>query len=238
MPAGKLTASRGVGSLSYLPYGINIRSMSRPYKKPGVKALDCQEIQDCRRYLRDAFKMYALDYVQLAPTATERRKTLGRIKNSAERLILIPNLPNAYALLSAMESRDYDALQLAYGALTAKGDMPFHQIKRRLLHWSYLSSVDREAIIAAARTLASLEVDALVPVSGRFPDPPLALLVTALVPVWERVTGREAAGLGTHYKEKLEEKRCLFADWLSEMHALMGLAAPSLWSVIDIVRRE
>jgi hypothetical protein len=176
--------------------------MRRRYAKSRLKHLDSQEIQDYRRYLRDTFKMYALDCTTLAPTARERRKTLGIIKNSAERLILIPNLPNAYDLLAAMESRDYGALNLAYGALTAGGHMPFHQIKRRAPHWTRLSSVDREAIIAAARALASHDIKALVPVSGRFPDPALALLVTALVPVWERVTCRKAAGLGTHYKEK------------------------------------
>ena len=68
------------------------------------------------------------------------------------------------------------------------------------------------------------------PVSkGGSSDPALAQLVRGLVPVWERRTGR-AVGLFSSYKEGMEEKRCLFADWLCEMHALLGgwLGPPGL----------
>ena len=136
MPAGKIPLSSGVGSSQYLPYGVSLRSL-QPYA-PRRVPISCQEAQRLRRYLRDAFKIYAIERINTAPTATERRKTLSRIKTSALCLIEKDNLPSAYALLAALKSRDYDALRLAYRAITAKGHMPFHQIKRRLPLWTHL----------------------------------------------------------------------------------------------------
>jgi hypothetical protein len=130
---------------------------------------------------------------------------------------------------------------MAYRALTANGHEP-QRLKRRLRHWGdIIVPGDCEAITAAC-ALTSLNVEALVPMSVKgefsgFPDPALAHLVAALVLVWERMTGR-TVGLFSSYKDGQEEKRSLFADWLGEMHALMGLAPPSLWSVIEIVRRD
>jgi hypothetical protein len=239
--AGKIAISGGVGLRPYVPCGVSIRSLRR-YAKPRVAIPSCQEAKRLRENLRSIFKTYALDCANPAPTATERRKTLGRIKNSAAHLIAAPSRRNADALLDALETPDYDALGMAYRALTANGHEP-QRLKRRLRHWGdIIVPGDGEAITAAARALASLNVEALVPMSVKgqfsgFPDPALAHLVAALVPVWERVTGR-TVGLFSSYKDGQEEKRSLFADWLGEMHALMGLAPPSLWSVTDIVRRD
>jgi hypothetical protein len=230
MPAGKIAVSGGVGYWQYLPYGVSIRSMLR-YAKPRVKPLDCQEIQDRRRYLRDTFKTYIFDCSNAAPTATERRRSLVRIKNSAALLLSIPSTQNHYAFLSALETRDSDALSMAYRALTAECHSP-QRLKRRLRHWTVNSPRD-ESIISAARALASLDVEALVPVSGRFQDPGLAHLVAALIPIWKSVTGRTA---GLVQANARGHKKCPFADWLGEMHELMGLAAPSLWSVVAIVK--
>jgi hypothetical protein len=239
--AGKIAISGGVGLRPYVPCGVSIRSLRR-YAKPRVAIPSCQEAKRLRENLRSIFKTYALDCANPAPTATERRKTLGRVKNSAAHLIAAPSRRNAYALLDALETRDYHALGMAYRALTANGHEP-QWLKRRLRHWGdIIVPVDSQAITAAACALASLNVEALVPMSVKgqfsgFPDPALAHLVAALVPVWERVTGR-TVGLFSSYKDGREEKRSLFADWLCEMHALMGLAPPSLWSGIDIVRRD
>ena len=233
MPAGKIALSGGVGPLSYIPYGVSVRSLRRR-ARPHVPIPSCQEVQGLRRYLRDTFKIYALDCGTAAPTATERRKTLRGIKNSAALLIAEPNLQNAHALLKALESRDSDALSMAYRALTAGGHEPFWQLKRRLRHWSMNSPIDPEAVTAAC-ALASIDVEALVPVSGRFSDPGLALLVATLVPTWESVTGR-TAGLVSIDKEG-DAKKCPFADWLGEMHGFLGIPRPSTWQVADIVRR-
>jgi len=47
------------------------------------------------------------------------------------------NLPNAYALLAALGSRDYGALNLAYRVLIANGHEP-QRLKRRLRHWTII----------------------------------------------------------------------------------------------------
>jgi hypothetical protein len=197
MPAGKIAVSGGVGPLSYVPYGVSVRSLRR-YARPRAGPPSCQEVQTLRRYLRDTFKIYTLDCATLAPTATERGKALGRIKNSAALLIARPNLPNAYALLAALETRDYDALNFAYSALTRKGHDP-QRVKKKLRH-AFLSggdrAGDRKAIAAAAKELATLDVEVLVPVSGRFPDPALAHLVASLIPIWKE------SQAGRHYPSR------------------------------------
>ena len=143
--------------------------------------------------------------------------------------------------MDALDTPDLDARNLAYRALRTNPLL----FKRRLRHWASASAGDPLAVavtIETANRLAGLNIEALVPMSMKgqfsgFPAPALAHLVAALVPVWRRVTGRKVA-LFSSYKEGLEEKRCLFADWLGEMHEVMGLAAPSLWRVIAIVRHD
>jgi hypothetical protein len=121
---------------------------------------------------------------------------------------------------------------LAYIALTTKGHEPFH-LKRKLRHWTIGSSVD-DVTIAATKVLANLDVEALAPVGGRFPDPGLAQLVASLIPVWGKVT-RRTAGLISIDKEG-EKKKCPFGDWLGEMHDLLGVRRPLVGRVVDIVR--
>lgn len=145
------------------------------------------------------------------------------------------NLPNAYALLAALGSRDYGALNLAYRVLIANGHEP-QRLKRRLRHWTIISSIDRAEIAAGAKVLADLDLEALVPVSGRFPDPALAHLVAALVPVWEKVTGR-TAGLVSIDNEG-DKKKCPVADWLGEMHDFLRVPSPPAGRVVDIVRSD
>ena len=140
------------------------------------------------------------------------------------------NLPNAYALLAALGSRDYGALNLAYRVLIANGHEP-QRLKRRLRHLTIISSIDRAAIAAGAKVLADLDLEALVPVSGRFPDPALAHLVAALVP-----TGR-TAGLVSIDKEG-DKKKCPFADWLGEMHDFLRVPSPPAARAVDIVRSD
>jgi hypothetical protein len=232
MPAGKIAVSGGVGPLLYLPYGVSINSMRPRYAKQGVNPPDCQEIQHLRRYLRDTFKLYALDCRRSPPTATERRQALRRIKAAAERVVSMPNSATAGHLLTALETPDLDARKLVYRPLTAAGHNPL-QFKRRLRHWTIASPADHD-VIGSAMVLANLDVEALVPVGGRFPDPSLAHLVTSLIPIWTKITGR-TAGL---IKADLvgDAKECPFADWLGEMHDLLGAARPPLGRVIDIVR--
>jgi len=244
--AGKIAVRGGVAPQPYVHFGISIRALRR-YKMRRTAIPDCTEVKKLRIKLRSAFRRYMIDCATIAPTATERRKALARIKTSAARLASIPNRPNAWVLLDALDTPDLGARHLVYRALRTRAG-PF---KRSLRNWRIASPADPAVessveapataedpeVMSAIQTLAGLDIEALVPASGRFPKPALAHLVAALVPVWKGVTGRKASGLGTHYIGGLESKTCLFADWLGELHGLIGLPPPSLWSIVDIVKK-
>jgi hypothetical protein len=63
------------------------------------------------------------------------------------------------------------------------------QIKKRLRHWTIALSVDL-VVTEAAKVLANLGVEALVPGGARFPGPGSAHPVASLIPIWKRITGR------------------------------------------------
>jgi hypothetical protein len=134
--------------------------------------------------------------------------------------------------LTALDTPDLDARKLAYGQLTARGHTPL-QLKRTLRHWPTAPRFPESGAVEAASDLANLDIDALAPVGGRFPDPGLAKLVVSLVSNWETVTGRTARLVSV---EKGVRKKCPFADWLAEMHDLLGVPRPPVGRVIDIVR--
>ena len=205
MPAGKINLSGGIAPRPYIHFGVNIRSLRR-YAKSRVATPSRAEVKWLRRNLRDTFEIYMIDCATIAPTATERRKTLMRIKSSAARLVSMPNSATASDLLKALETQDFDALKLAYRALTATGHKPF-QIKRRLRQWTIASSVDL-VVIEAAKELTNLDIEALVPVGGRFPDPGLAHLVASLIPIWKTVTDRTA---GLDSIDKVGEKKSAYS---------------------------
>jgi len=243
MPAGKIPISDGVGLRAYVPYGISISSSLR-YAKQGSEIPDCAEIERLRRRLRSAFRRYVIDCGTIAPTATERRKVLRKIKALATRLAASPNRPNAWALLDALETPDLGARKLAYQALSTRAGL----FKGSLRNWRIASpadpavkssvrasaTVDDPAVMSGVHALAGLDIEALVPRGGKFPDPALANLVAALVPVWKKVT-RRTAGLVQANVEG--DKRCPFANWLGETHDLLRVPRPSVARVIDIVRR-
>ena len=82
--------------------------------------------------------------------------------------------------------------------------------------------------------LAKLDVEALVPIRARWPDPALAPLVVRLTPIWCRVTGRSADL--TQDDKAGDTKKCLFAKWLGDLFADMDLQRPPVGRVVDIVR--
>ena len=77
------------------------------------------------------------------------------------------------------------------------------QIKKRLRHWTIVLSVDL-VVIEAAKLLANLGVEALVPGGGRFPDPGLAHPVASLIPIWKRITGRMAAPISADKEQQAD----------------------------------
>ncbi len=232
MPSGKAIVSGGVAPATRLHFGLNVCSMRR-YAKRGVAALTVAELKQCRREIRFAFKIYRIDCASAAPTGTERRKALTKIKTAAARFAGNGGRPAAWALLTALDEADYDARKLAYKQLAAKG-CSARGLTRSLRHWPIVPGSGDRGVVTAASELAGLDVDALAPLRGRFPEPGLAKLVASLIYFWKRVTGRTAALVSVD--RDCEKKRCPFADWLAEMHNLLGFAPPPVGRVVDIVR--
>ena len=232
MPAGKAAVKGGLAWAKPLHLGVSVRSMRR-YSKPKTPALLVDGLRECRKALRLTFKIYNIDCAKVAPTATERRKTLNKIKTAARRLRKDKSWLSAGELLTALDTPDRDARTLAYGQLSAKGYLPL-QFKKRLRDWPGLSSFPEDCLPALTE-LAALDVEALVPVGGRFPDPGLANAVARLIPIWKKVTGRTAGPISADFVG--DRKKYPFADWLAEMHGLLGVAQPPVGRVLDIVRR-
>ena len=230
---GKAAVSCGLAwsTRRSLPFGINIRSM-RGYSKSATPKLTVAELRECRQNLRFAFRIYAIDCANSAPTATERRKTLAKIKTAARRLDNDRTWASAGELLTALDTRDLDARKLVYAQLAANGCDPL-LFKKTLLNWSIRSPFPSDCSSVVSE-LSNLHVEALVPARGRFPDPGLAKAVAALVPIWKKVTSR-TAGLISQDREG-ERKKCPFASWLVEMHGLLDVAQPPVGRVVDIVR--
>jgi len=231
MPAGKAAVAGGTLLILPLPYGVNIRSMRR-HSKPNAQTLSVSELKNYRKALRFAFKIYRIDCARPAPTGTERQKTLGAIKSAARRFADSGKPLWADRLLTALDTPDLDARRLAYRALQAKGYPPI-EVKRMLVD-VYARHASPDACLLPARALADIEIAELSPTGGRFPDPGLAKLVTALIPVWERVTGR-TAGL-TSVDEVGDQKTSRFAAWLCEQCSLLEIELPPVGRVVDIVR--
>jgi hypothetical protein len=197
-----------------------------------VAILKREDAKKLRHSLRSAFQIYMIDCATPAPTGTQRRKELRKIRAAARRLAAHPNWRAADGLLKALDTPDLDARIVAYKVLTAKGYTPF-QFKRTLRHWTITSSAE-SSDIAAANELASLDIQALAPAGGRFPDPGLAHLVASLIPIWTVVTGRTAGLVSVDVVDNV--KRCPFAEWLNAMHQRLGVAQPPLGRVVDIGR--
>ena len=135
MPAGKAAVTGGLAwaKRRTLHFGVSVRSMRR-YSKPKTLALTRDDIKECRRELRFTFKIYSIDCARVAPTATERRKALNRIKATARRLRDDKSWSLAGELLTALDTPDLDARKSAYRQLSAKGYQPL-QFKKTLRDW-------------------------------------------------------------------------------------------------------
>lgn len=240
MPAGRAAVTGGVAWVkrralrSDVHFGVNIHSMRR-YAKRGVAAVSGSELRlrQIRKDLRWAFRIYRIDCARATPTMTERRKALSRIKKAAELLDLYRNPSAVDDLLTALDTPDFDARKLAYRQLSGKGYKPL-QFKNALRHWPKAPRFPESDAFAAARDLADLQIEALAPAGGLFRDPGLANLVLRVVPIWERVTGRTAGPVSVD--KEGDKKKCPFADWLAEMHDLLGVPSPRVGRVVVIVR--
>jgi hypothetical protein len=243
-----------------LPYSVSIRSLRRPpWARSSARSLDVPELRQLRKLLRMHIMAYRIAVQTPLCTATERRKSLGKIKTAAMRLIENPSRQWAERFLRSLDDVDANTRAVVYRHLWSMGIRwtAIPGIKRQLGDLYYLSVYHDEAYPApgrlsraqhdrvarfeieclpTVRALASIDSRVLVSRQGKWRDPAQANLVAALEPVWCRVTGR-SAGL-TSIDKVGAQKRCRFAEWLKEILTAIDLPAPSLSRVADVVREK
>lgn len=231
MPAGKIPVTSGMAWVSRHPhFGISIRSM-RCYAKRSTPALSVNDLEECRKKLRKAFRRYIIDCSNVALTATEQRKKLNQIKSIARRFLKNQTWDLSQDLLTALNTRSGGVRTLVFNELKRMGHDPvrFHY---EFVHWTGVFTPFPKDCVPALTELAALDVEGLVPEGGRFPDPALANLVAQLVPIWKKVTGRTAGRISVG--PDCEQKKCHFAEWLAKMHDLLGIVPPPVGRVLDI----
>jgi hypothetical protein len=214
-------------------FGISIRSMRRDYAKSSTPALSVDDLRECRKRLREAFRKYRKDCATGAMTATEQRKKLYKIKAAARQFRNKKTWEASNELLAALNSSGVRTL--VYMELSRKGHNPV-RFNYELVHWTGVFTPFPKNCLPALNELAALDVKALVPAGGHFPDPALANAVAQLVPIWKKVTGRTAGR--TSVECASYRKKNLFADWISEMHGLLGVAPPPKGRVLGIVQHS
>ncbi len=181
---------------------------------------------------------------------------LEKIKTAAGNFIKRGNKLWADRLLDYLDEADLDTRSILYREVASHGynSTAVIAMKRELADLfcpsiypdeslpiaGAVSRASMDRIVAfvtgafsVVRVLANIEVNVLVPASGRWPDPALANLVAGLEPTWRRVTGRTAALIS---KEKGCLTQCAYADWLGELLEKIGLPGPPVGLVVEVVR--
>lgn len=258
MPAGRPPVSGGGAFVIPLSHAVNIRSLrllARRRRPP--PPLSKLELRERRHLLRRLVSKYRIACATPQPTATERRKTLSKIKTAARRFIKTEERLWADKLLDYLNTADVNTIALIRRNISSTKDdwRAWSSMKRQLgslfsvanYPGEILSgtsarsqaSLDRwEAFqasgISIVHELATINISELVPVSGHWPDPPLADLVAGLEPIWRRVTGRTAGLISVD--AEADTKACPFAEWLRDILQAVGLARPSVERVVAIVR--
>jgi len=260
VPTGRPGISRGHAWALPLPDSVNLESLRR-WTRPGKMPLATSELQQCQRFLRDLFNQYRIACATPQPTATEQRRVLRRIRTTAARFLKTLTPESANRLLDCLGEVDMNTKSLLYRHISSAADPKARsaliRMNRELMGlWSPLSwnelPPSTEAIIRVLKprlevfakylpilkSLANIEVNELVPGSGRWPDPPLANLVAGLLPIWQRVTGRPGGFVSRYDKGVVDanQQRCDFAEWLGALLRNDGWAAPPIGGVVDILR--
>lgn len=243
MPAGRLGAIPGpvwtrnlddtVVMRSSLSYAVNMRSL-KPYRsaRKVKKQPDATAISEWRRRLRDAFRRYQVDCAQGHPTATELRKRVAEIIKAARRFIESPTPDLADKLLECLEL-DWNA-QAAVRKWLGVRPADWIRFKRELRDLYAKHKLPGESALAVVIRISRIETKKLAPKSGPWRDPALFRLVSVLVPLWREVTGRAAGPLSDNWGKG--GRQFLFADWLGEMHRLIGFEAPPRERILDSAR--
>jgi hypothetical protein len=181
--------------------------------------------------LRDAFKRAQVDYAREHSTAKELRERLSKIATAARRYAKSKDLKWADVLLGHLDD-ERNAAQIIRQKLEISGP-EWIGFKKELRN-VFARHAAPDSSINVARQIAEIEIGALAPKSGLFPDPTLFQLVAVLAPVWTEITGRTAAPVSVDAIGDI--KVFHFARWLDGMFGLLDLPLPPDGRVLDIVR--
>jgi hypothetical protein len=181
--------------------------------------------------LREAFKRAQVDYKREHSTATELRERLSTVATAARRYAKSGELKWADILLGYLDN-DRNAAQIIRQKIEISG-LEWIGFKKELRN-VYATRAAPDSSIDVALRIAALEIGALVPKSGPFPDPALVPLVAVLAPVWMEITGRTAAQVSADATGDI--KLFPFARWLEGMLGLLDLPLPPDGRVLNIVR--
>jgi hypothetical protein len=243
MPAGKLGAIASAVWVKPLSHGISVRSLKcfRSARKVKKKP-DAAAIRQRRKRLRNAFRRYLVDCSQVHPTATELRKSVSAIVKAAQRFVASPTWKLADDLLTRLEINRNVETVIRQGLRISGAEWVL--LKREMRRQLAVGVVPGESPAAVAERsvriaglvllMARFDVAMVAPESGRWADPALFRLVSVLAPLWKEVTGRAAGPLSDNWGK--EGRQFLFADWLEEMHCLIGFEAPLRGRILDSVR--
>jgi hypothetical protein len=173
---------------------------------------------------------------KVQPTATERRKAIGKVKVAAVRFVASEGAwRRAWAdkLLDHIAACDLETVQTLMNEIKPSG-CRWTPMKHHLQLVVAVSAWSPDVCLPAVAALAAMDVEALIPKRGRWPDPALANLVAAVAPVWKRVTGRSARPVS---KDKEGDVKVhLFAQWLGGLIGKLGVTPPPPGRVADIAR--
>ena len=233
MPSGRLSAGAGRGAWTkQLHFGVNLRSLRllRSTRKSPAH-LSSASIRRSREILREAFKRAQVDFAREHPTPTELRERLSKVATAARRYAKSGDLKWADMLLGYLDD-DRDAAQKIRQKIEISG-LEWIGFKKELRD-VYARHASSDKSIGVARQIAAIEIGALVPQSGPWPDPALFALVLILAPVWTEITGRTAAPVSADATG--DKKVFPFARWLEGMLGLLDLPLPPDGRVLDIVR--
>jgi hypothetical protein len=261
MPKGRPGVSGGFALVLPLSDAVNVRSLQCWVKRRNPPKLTRSELRECDRLLRKLISIYRIARATPQPTATERRRILGKIKTAAGRFVKKPTVPWRDKLLNRLEAADVNTRSILNHEIISRGHSSNALIamKRKLQELFSMSRypdeslscpvpqawIDRAAAfitddLPVVHVLANIEVNVLVPGSGKWPDPALANLVAGLEPIWHRVTGRTAVYVPdskTQVRSGAASK-CPFAEWLGALFEGMEWQRPPVSRVAAVLERR
>ncbi len=237
MPRGRVRVRGGL-AWGRLPWKIGIGSLT-DYRGDKAADLSCRDARNAHKKIRRAVNFYrlALGGGKGAGPEPETRsnilKAVTRVKKNASGVVKSGGAENwRHRLADALSVREkgvkkHNLLADLHYAMRRQ-DIDIFPLRKRIDR-GVLSPDD----LAAIQALAKIDPENIVPSPGH-PDPPLALLVHELIPVWRCVTGTSPYPKNDRYGHKV----CPFSEWIGELIKAAGLPPPPKNTVPRLVRLQ